>query len=187
MKTCPICRTAFGPKTFTNGKRECAARYAERATCGSPTCRREHTTNQRRKNDQTRHHPDRTCEECGTAFNRRRLPNGKLEAGTQFGNRKTCSPACGHARRARKAREDRKNKPKPVRAAPKPKARPVITRPADIRRTTPAELRRTFTEVVREHPDLLRLIANPNAGLTTSYEIHHVMKSPDGHYSRANS
>jgi hypothetical protein len=38
--------------------------------------------------------PSKTCEFCGTSFNRKRHSNGKLEASTHYNRRKFCSLGC---------------------------------------------------------------------------------------------
>jgi hypothetical protein len=46
---------------------------------------------------------DKECIVCGTTFNRRVMPNGRLEGAREFGNRRHCSRSCGNTRKNIKA------------------------------------------------------------------------------------
>lgn len=42
--------------------------------------------------------PDKMCHACGAGFNRRRMPNGRLEGTAEFLRRSACSLSCANTR-----------------------------------------------------------------------------------------
>lgn len=46
--------------------------------------------------------PDKTCETCGTAFNRRRMPSGRLQDAKLYQAQRHCSLACGNTKKTLK-------------------------------------------------------------------------------------
>ena len=44
-------------------------------------------------------YPDKTCENCGKTFNRKRFKGGRLEDAARYLSRRNCSQSCGNSKK----------------------------------------------------------------------------------------